>query len=661
MKKYPFTSKKEKTQRNNNFQNNNIFNTGGGRIIDKDFDLRYYLEKAQGKMKSERKNKKTNSTRFPSFSYYSYLKNRNKELSPILSNFGNFSITSSFNKNTTDKNNYPPYLNTNYNTNNISTKYSNNAFITNKYSINNNSLDTFFKTNKNTNRSKPNKKLKSLYLTENNNGSKSNEFFNIYKAVKEIKSSLREKNKTINNDISVNQAYTQRLKPILAFDNNYLDVVFESNNLINKYNNRKDVELEKPQSLNNFLNSNQEIAVKNVMFNLIHNESEKLYNLTNKTNNKIQENKSILENNEKDFEDYTILQKVSCRNIEYNLIKLQDQNNKLLNKQRMTRGNYKLYLDEIIKLLFQIDDLRTYAIFVTEVFGKDSSKFEQEILPEYNSKNRKYEQIAEEVIENYSFYLINVNNKEEEFLNDADHLYNKYNEIELGIIRLLEEKEDNTKSLINYKKENKKALEELNKKYNNLLREYEIRKNNLEKELEKINYINNREKMANEGKEYENLIEEMYLCIEKTFSKNFSNKTKKNEKNEKKEKKEKKEKYDINYLLQESHKTLSEKEDLINNLLAQIDNYSKNDTKFYDQVIDKIKLEDKETKFLEFKKKHSEGMRPLKLEKNKRMEKIMFITGKYDPPFHKNTKKVKTTIDDKLIKRLENEELLSYE
>ena len=42
-------------------------------------------------------------------------------------------------------------------------------------------------------------------------------------------------------------------------------------------------------------------------------------------------------------------------------------------------------------------------------------------------------------------------------------------------------------------------------------------------------------------------------------------------------------------------------------------------------------------------------------------ERLMFVTGKYDPKIHKNIKKEKKPIEYKQNKKLENEELLNYE
>ena len=654
MQKFLFTAKTERIPRNNTeFSNNNIFQIGGGKILEKDFDLRNYLEKAQEKMKKERGIKQKTGTRFSNFSNCSYLKNRKKELSPIVTNFGNFSITNSFNKNSMDKSNYPPYLNTNYNTNNISTKYSNNAFTANKISINSSNMDTFFNMSKSTNKSKPNKKLKSLYLTNrfnNTSNSKSNEYFNVYKAVKQIKLTSKDKNKIIDLEESANKSNTDRLKPIVAFNRDYLDVVFESNNLINNYYNRKKIQLDKPESTNKFMNQNEEIAVKNLMLKLINTESEKLNNLTDRSSRKIEKNRSTLENDEKDFEIFSNLQKTTCKNLENILIKLQEENRKLLDEERINRGYNKLYQDEIIKTLCQIEDVRTYAIFVNEVLGGDVSKFEHEIIPNYSFKNKKCEQIAQDVIENYGFYLSDNYNKEEEFLSEPDYLCNKYNEIELGIIRLLKEKEEIILATNKFKEENKNVLDELNLRYNDLLSEYKIHKNNLENELQILNGINQRENKINENKEYENYIEEIYSCIQNIFTKRSLNA----------HKPKKKERYDTDYYLQESHKILNEKEDFLNKLLKQINSYVDNDTDFFYHVIDIIKREEKEIKFLEFKKKHSQGIQPLKVEKRKKADKIMFITGKYEPNVHKDNKKEKNPIDSKLIKRMENEELLTY-
>lgn len=644
MKKFLLTSKTERIPLKFEYSNNDIFQLGGGKILDKDFDLRSYLENAQENMKIERKNRQITSNRFSNFSNHSYFKNRNKDLSPIIKNIGNYSITNSFSKNTTtDKINYP-YLNTNYNSNNISTKYTNNDLTTNKFSINSN-MNTFFNISKSLNKPKY-KKLKSIYLTNqlNETGCKSNEYFNIYKAVKEIKSSLRGNYKKLEN--------FKKFKPGVGFNRDYLDVVCDSKNLINNYYNKKRTELDRPDTIKNFMNQNEEIAVKNVVLKIMNKESEKLYNLTDQNSKKISKNQSTLENDEKDFENYSILQKTTCKNLENTLTKIRDENIKLLAEERINKNNSKTYQDEIVKALGQIEDVRVYAVFVNEVLGGDASKFEHVVLPDYNFKKKKFDQTVKDVIENYDFYLCNDNRLEEKLLKDPDDLYDRFNEIELAIIRLLEEKEETIKSIRNFREENKDTLDELKEKYNELLAENEEFKNNLENEIRKINFVNNRKRIINESKEFENLIEEIYLSIGNTFLKRFSNnidKTKKNEKN------------DANYILEECQKILNEKEDSINYLLKQVNNYTQNDPKFYNKIIDKIKREEKEAKFIEFKKKRKQDIQPIKTEKMIKSERLMFVTGKYDPKIHKNIKKEKKPIEYKQNKKLENEELLNYE
>ena len=88
MKKFLLTSKTERIPLKFEYSNNDIFQLGGGKILDKDFDLRSYLENAQENMKIDRKNRQITSNRFSNFSNHSYFKNRNKDLSPIIKNIG---------------------------------------------------------------------------------------------------------------------------------------------------------------------------------------------------------------------------------------------------------------------------------------------------------------------------------------------------------------------------------------------------------------------------------------------------------------------------------------------------------------------------------------------------------------------------------------------
>ena len=629
MKQFSLTSNSlNKSQKIQN-QTENLFHINSISICDKDFDLTNYLEIIQEKEKIEKKNRSLFSKRFPHFNY-SKLQKSNKILSPLKTNFNNFLSNTTTSKKSLGKISTPTYINTNYsnyNTNNISTNYSKNQNTTNFF-MNTKSRTNFYYSSKNLIKSK----LNSIY---NYNKKNKNDYFNVYKTVKKIKISSRDKMSKNNEN--------------LVYNTQYIDSVLDAYKLLNNYYDRKKIELDQPESINTFLTQNKEIAVKNVMLKLMNDEIEKS-NEKEKNNSKIIENNiKTMKNDEKNFEHYTNIQKATCKNIENLLIKLQNENNRLLEEERINKGYNKLCQDDIIKVLDQIDDLRIYAIFVNQVIGKDTTKFQNCVMPPLN-ETQKYDQIASDVIENYKLYLTDKNNSEFELLNDPDILLNRFNEIELGIVRLMKNKEEIIAQTKQYHEQNIKNLSELNRRYNDLQNEYEIEKIRYERECTAMNSLKSRDYIINENKEYENYIKELNKCMSLIFNKiNFLDKKKQKEK----------EKYNLDFYLNDTLKILSEKEALINILLEQIGNYVKNDARFFNKVIDNIKTANKERKMAEFKKNRHAAMNEAKTKK--KIEKLIFINRRCGTIVHKDNKKEKQPIDYKLIKRLENEELLTYE
>ena len=628
MKKLSLTSNNlNKSQKIQN-KTDNLFHINSEMILNKDFDLTSYLGIIQEKENKDKKKNSLFSMKFPRFNYTKLQKNA-KFLSPIKTNYNNFLSNTTSSKKSLDKFSLPTYLNTNYNTNNISTNYSKNQNTTQLFTNTKNTTNFYFSS-----RSLTKPKINPKYNYNNYNKKNKNEYFNVYKAIKNIKMSSRDK---IPND-SIN----------LVYDSQYLDSVLETYKLLNNYYDRKKIELDQPERLNTFVTQNKEIAVKNLMLKLMNDEIGKSNEIEQNNSKILENNLKIMKNDEKSFENYTNLQKTTCKNIENLLIKLQMENKRLLEEERVNKGYNKLCQDEIIKVLDQIDDLRIYAIFVNQVIGEDTTKFRHSVIPTLNEKDEKYDQIANDVIENYKSYLTDGNNSEFELLNDPDILLNRYNEIEFGIVRLLKNKEEIIMQTKQYHEQNKKNLLELNRRYNDLLDEYEFEKKRFKNEFSVMNSLNSRDYIIKENQNYDNYIKEIYEYISLIFNKtNLLSKNKK------------KEKYNMNFYLNEIQNILGEKEDLINILLDQIESYVKNDSRFFNKVIDDIKTANKEKKMAEFKKNRHTTVNEEKTKK--KIEKLIFVNRRCGTLVHKDNKKVKQPIDYKLIKRLENEELLTYE
>jgi hypothetical protein len=430
---------------------NSLANFGGTITVDQDFDIKNYLNSIEGGdlsvNKKQKKDNVLNSTsQFTTFNSNAYPKNT--IYNGYLMTFNNVPSTkakfkksgASFSSDLTKK----KYLNTTTSSY-LEHKYNNkNNYITN---TNNNFLST-----KNTSKLlyKRNKNL------INKTAIQSNENFNVFKAIKEIKKSAQlpkiyNMKKNSNKKLFITNNNQENKKTPLAYSKEYVDIVFDSKRLINYYNFRKGLDLDPPENLVSFSSKKKEISVNNVLIDLLHNETERLSVKEKIFKARNEKNKNALNNNIKDFEDFTDEQKQVCKSIENCYDKLLRENNILLNELIKYKSINKSYADDIQKVLEQIENLRVYALFVHQSLEKDISRFEKSIFPDYRSEklvdyNKKIETIRNFVINNYSIFWEPRYEKELEeeleYLKNPDLLLQKLHEIEGNIMRLLEFKDN---------------------------------------------------------------------------------------------------------------------------------------------------------------------------------------------------------------------------
>ena len=638
-----------------------LFHLGGTMILDKGFDIRNYLnviESTQKYRNSKKLNILNSTSQFTTFN--SNVKPGNNMYNAYLTTtFNNIPTTdkkfkksgASFSTDLTKK----KYLNTENNTN---FDYQN--YLTNSNS--NNFLST-----KNTSHLLYNRKnnLKKLSPT-----TQSNENFNIFKAIKEIKKSSQK-----NNIINIKKSQNKKLfitkipniknkeRPPIAFSNDYIDTIFDSRKLINNFNFRKGLELEPPDDLNTFSSKKNEISVKNALIVLLNNESKKLSLKEKDFKSRNEKNKNIIETNFKDFEEFTDEHKQVCKNIENCFDKLKKENNNLLNELIIYRSLKKSYMDEIQKLLEQIENLRVYALFVHHSLEKDISRYEKNIFPDYrNEKLEDYdariEKVRNFVIKNYSIFWDNKYReevKEElQFLQEPDLMINQFNEIEGNIMRLLDFKDNLCKEMQDDEKTHKMILDDLEKRYHQAEKEYKINEQNLNIEKNHINSLVRKETDYNS--EFIGLIGDLFLNIVEIIGQNDKQKM-----NYKSILKGKIDKNNIDICIKEGERLLREKEDLLNNALLKIKSYQEKDGRFFNQVMDETKQKNKMQKHLMYKKNKMDKQFETEAKVIDKTNKLKLISRKTEAPYHSPQKKIKKVINYSLIKRLEDEELLKYD
>ena len=642
---------------------NSLANFGGTITVDQDFDIKNYLNSIEGGdlsvNKKQKKDNVLNSTsQFTTFNSNAYPKNT--IYNGYLMTFNNVPSTkakfkksgASFSSDLTKK----KYLNTTTSSY-LEHKYNNkNNYITN---TNNNFLST-----KNTSKLlyKRNKNL------INKTAIQSNENFNVFKAIKEIKKSAQlpkiyNMKKNSNKKLFITNNNQENKKAPLAYSKEYVDIVFDSKRLINYYNFRKGLDLDPPENLVSFSSKKKEISVNNVLIDLLHNETERLSVKEKIFKARNEKNKNALNNNIKDFEDFTDEQKQVCKSIENCYDKLLRENNILLNELIKYKSINKSYADDIQKVLEQIENLRVYALFVHQSLEKDISRFEKSIFPDYRSEklvdyNKKIETIRNFVINNYSIFWEPRYAKELEedleYLKNPDLLLQKLHEIEGNIMRLLEFKDNLIKESEEEEKKHEIILGELKSRYEDAKIDYKKNSKKLKFELSQIDNLKKKE--VDHNSEFIELIGILFLNIVEVFGKNDKYKN-----NYKSILNGKIDKDNISICLKEGRRLLRENEDLLNNTLLAIKSYQEKDERFFNQVMDETKQKNKAQKHLMYKKNKMDMQFENEVKFIHKTNKIKILSRKTEAPYHSPQKKVKKVINLGQIKRLEDEELLKYQ
>ena len=495
-----------------------------------------------------------------------------------------------------------------------------------------------------------------------------NESFNVFKAVKEIKKSCKFpkiiNNKLyINNKIPIRNAYPISTKNThIVYKDKYLSSILDSKNVINNYNYRKELELETDNDIKLFPIKTKTVALKNVLIDLMNNETAKLSEKENDLKVKNEQNEKVLLTELKEFNDFTEKQKQYCKNLEVFHENLVRQNEQLISQLVKFKINKKNYADETQKTLEQIESLRNYALFVHKALEKDCTRYENSIFPNYQDEklgeyDKIIEQIKSNVIDKYKIFWDN-QYKEElkdelKFLNNTDSMFFRFNEIEGNITRLLDEQFNIQKEMEREEKRGNEILKYLQERYDNTYEEYKSYEDKLIIEKNLFKGLTEKENELNI--EYTQFIKDLFLNIVDVFGRFDKRKF-----DTHLLMKEKITKDNVDVLLREGERILRDMEEFLNSKLLAIDSYKINDSKFFNKFMNNMKKKMKEEQMILFKKNKMENI----IGKNNKIinkaNKVPFILRKTEAPYHSPKKKEKKVINYDLIKKLEDDELLKY-
>ena len=637
---------------------------GGSLVLGASFDIKQYLNNIQYLQKTS-KGQKTSFHPFIDNLYKrTKLRNKKYELSTITNGYS----PKNYNKSVQRKN---PSLDgsttaTNYNYTVTMRNYKNSSFNTNNdyYSTANDRLKSYkstkdyFKTESNT---------KSLFSYKNNNNNlydSSNENLNLLKTIKTIKKNIdmSHKDKSI---ISI-------LNSKIVYDPKNEDAVFRPIKIINEFKNFEKCDLDKNKyDITSFITNSQKISKRNVILKLLDNKKKDCIRSIIQRQKTFENNKKTINIDEINFECYTENQKQANRRIEKKLAELLVKNRRLLLEERKFRSDLRVKEDERQRYLEQIDELRIVAKFVTKVIGNSLdliNLFKIKILPEYSAERLpNYEKIGKEVIERFRFLLDEdkINNdtnskfnqkdinilKEMHSLNNFELFYDQFYEVERKIIKSMKEKKEINSEILEIQKEERKNIAEIQKTLEHLKKELSIIQSEYDKERAlyeaKIN-INEIGNLDLDGIVYDLYFEVMFifgkLKLDKDNKINLS-----------------KESVGVNDALREIRSLIIDSEEKMNKYIKLLEVYEKSDKFLFGRICNHIKNSHKEKKVNLLKQIIADGEKQRIDQIDQMMEnKIIFIKRKAEPPFHLPKKEKKIKIDPELVKRLENEELITY-
>lgn len=602
--RYPSVDKIQKFQ--NNLSNSSRLNLGGKSIIlGNNFNIAKYLNEIEKENTEKEKGRKK----------LNILPLLNDPLYPKRSN--------EFNK-SKDLNNNSVLMNEN------SYKKDKNCFIT--------SLENE-KGNCNGSRDKnrikyyniSNNKYRKIFENKRNNNE-----FHLSSIVKAIKRKFNKK---------YNQTEDNGMSDYIAYDNRNIDSILDINNIINKYKDNEDWNLKaRENSTKEFIVKNKDISVQNVLLKLSNEQKDKMYSDNQKREEDFEKKRSFIEEDEKIFNEIVQEQKYQSRLIEDNLYKLKEKNKVLLYLRENCKEHLRKTEYEILKKLYEIDELRVYAKFVNYIYGFDTSKYENNIIETDNNKKQvETEVLVKNVFQNYK-----------EFLDDDKEIKNNfdpdiiYNEIKLTEDRILlslnvRDKEfDELKKLID---SNQKSIEYLKERIKDLQNEYDYLKE------EGVIIDNYNSQLNNE--------ENIYLIAQNLFI-YIINALSGDAKYTKEKINEKYNPFDASKMAIKSQKLILEKELFLNNLLEDLDKYQKEDPKTFSQVIDSRKEELilEKVKAAKERIQNKDIIERLNIEK--KSEKIYFIRRKAQPTLPKK-KKIVIKLDPNVVREQEDMEILTYQ
>ena len=462
------------------------------------------------------------------------------------------------------------------------------------------------------------------------------------------KSNLYRISKTENNKNNLSKNFNANI----AYDNKNMEPIMRINNILNDYNDKKEWDLKmRENNYNDFINNNKELKINNILKIIMNNEKEKIDININNYEKTLENKKSIIEEDVKNFNQIIKEQKYYNRKIEDNLDKIKDHKKILLYiresiKQYITKIEY-----EIMKKLYEIDELRVYAQFVNYIYGYDTTNYETKIIEKDAKKQEDIEVLINKVLVNYKEYL---NNGKDEKINniDPDIIYNEIKLIEDRILLALKIKDKEFENLKNFIAKNESILEVIRNKEQQLEKEYNFLKGECNNIINFNSNQNNDKDLFIIAQDLFNFVIQNFSDEKYRFNYNYYNQDSNNNTNFNP--------FEIGGLAEKGYNLTLEKEILVNNYIQTLQKYEEEDQKIFSEIInirkDQLILE----KLKAGKERIQNKAAFERMNIEKKSQKIYFIKRKMHQSIPKK-KKLKIKIDPKLIKMQEDLEIMTYQ
>ena len=478
-------------------------------------------------------------------------------------------------------------------------------------------------------------KLKQRLYEINRNNRNYNNKFRLASIIKDIKRK---------NSSYISKTEGNDFNEYLAYDNKNMNYILDINNIINNHIKNEDWNLKaREEKYNDFVDIKKEVCRNNVMIKLINQEKDKIKNEYKNYSLNFDKQINAVKEGEKIFEKIIGDQKKNTKLIEKNYYKLKNDNKVLLYIRESFKEQVKKTEYEIMKKIYEIDELRIYAQFVNYIYGYDTSLYNKSLIDtDYTKKPSEAEALVKNILKNYRHFLNSEKNEIIERM-DPDIVLNEIILIEDRILMNLKMRDQEYEYLKKYKLHNKNILKNIEVRKLELENEYNI----IKKELDDI-IINTKLNLDDDlfliSKDLGIFILD-YLSGDKNLLKKFKGNINL---------------FELSDLANKSMELILQKESKLDEYMKIMEKYDKEDKKIFSALLNKRKEEIIRTKIDQAKIDIERKQYLDKIEIYKNNDKIYFIKRKALPTLNKKLKEI-IKIDPKIVKLQENKEMISYE